>query len=651
MNAAPRSESRLPDWLVQNRNFMLLWAAYGISAFGDHLSEMALLKTGGGVARDDSTRLQALMTFCFFAPFVVCGPVAGWWADRFSRKWTMIAADLVRAAIVFSIPLYLALGFVQPRLASGAGAADFLVALPLALTGAFAAFFSPARQAMVPTLIRDDQLVRANAMINALGTIGGILSAWLGGILVDWALARRSDLHWNYWLDGLTFLLSAVLLLGIRMSRTRAVPHALATGLLTPIREGFEYVRTHRRIFQVILLATVFWATAGVVVSVVPAIVRDVFGGTFQDIGLYRGLLAAGLALGAALLTIIGAALPLPIGVLASVSGAGCWILVLAATVLWKWGRVPTALCLLMLGLHGAGILVSIMVVIQRFVPDGRRGRVFGVSDMTTMAAIVAATGVLGLPHIPHLDQHIPWLLALCGGGLLTATVLAWRIYRRGDPLPPASWLLWRLVWLYAGFWCRVRRVGPCTVPRTGPVLVAANHTSGVDPLVILGTCRTRLVSFVVEQRYYRVPLANWFMRQAACIPVNRENPGKSFLTASLRHLKAGGCLGIFPQGTYAAPDEPIPPAKAGIGTLALRTGAVVIPCHISGAAYRFNPFRSLFLRHRVRVRFGPPVDLSVFAGHERDPDAPQQASQRIMAAVWALADDPARHDSAAAAE
>ena len=105
MPSASTSQASLPGLLINNRNFVLVWAAYGISALGEHLSEMALLKERGGFDRDDITRVQALLTFGFFLPFVLIGPFAGWWADRFSRKWTMIGADLVRAGIMISLSI------------------------------------------------------------------------------------------------------------------------------------------------------------------------------------------------------------------------------------------------------------------------------------------------------------------------------------------------------------------------------------------------------------------------------------------------------------------------------------------------------------------------------------------------------------------
>jgi 1-acyl-sn-glycerol-3-phosphate acyltransferase len=145
------------------------------------------------------------------------------------------------------------------------------------------------------------------------------------------------------------------------------------------------------------------------------------------------------------------------------------------------------------------------------------------------------------------------------------------------------------------------------------------------------------VVSFIVEEKYYHRPVAGWFMRLARCVPVNRENPGKSFLASTLRLLKEDGCLGIFPQGTYVEPETEQPEAKSGVGILALRTGATVIPCHIGGTRYVYNPFLSLFHRHRVRIRYGPPIDLSAFRGRERDKDAPRQVTDLIMQSIRAL--------------
>ncbi len=631
----------LPAWLVQNRNFVLLWAAYGVAAVGDHLSEMALLKARGGMSRPDATRVQALITFGFFLPFVVLGPLAGWWSDRFSRKATMIVADLLRALLVFNLAaIVLRLErWLEPQHAQDAGAftasGDFAIVVPLAVVGALAAFFSPARQSMLPTLIRNDQLVRANALISALGTIGTIVSAVVGGYMVN-----TIGPVWNYRINALTFGLSALFVAGIAMSRTRAVPHPPMNGIWKPVTDGFRYVRTHRRAFQMILLGTVFWAAAGVVISVVPAIVQRLVGENYAAAGTFRGLIGVGLAVGATVMTILGPAMPIQIAVLGALGGAIFWTLLLNASYSFAWGVFANGLCLFGIGGAGAALLVTIMATLQRFVPDSRRGRVFGVSDMATMGAMVLATGALGLPRIPNLDRYIPFILLAVAVGFAAAAWFAWCEYRRGKPYPPILGVVWKLATFYARYWFNVQRVGPCTIPRQGPVIVAANHTAGIDPILVYATNPYRVIGFLVEKAYYNIPVAHWFQKMVGCIPVDRDKPGPSVISGMLRLLHDGGCLGIFPQGTFERPGENLG-GKSGIGMIALRSGAVVIPCHISGTRYYDSVLRSFFARQHVRVRYGKPVDLSPFRGKERDRQAQEQAADLIMQRIRELGEAP----------
>ena len=432
---SPFSE-QLTFWLVRNRNFVLLWAAYGVAAFGDHLSEIALLKERRAFDREDLTRVQALITFGFFLPFVLLGPLAGWWCDRFSRKGTMIVADLLRAALVFNLAAIVA-GLTR---ALPPAWGDHAIVLPLVAVGTLAAFFSPARQALLPTLIRSDQLVRANALISALGTIGGILSAVVGGYLV-----QRLGPQQNYHLNALTFVLSAACVAGIAMARTRAAPHPPLAGVWAPVRACLHYVRTHGRVGQLIGLATVYWAAAGVVISVIPAIARLYYGEDYSAAGTLRGVLVFGLACGAGAMTLLGPALSIPTTIRLGLGLAAVWLLGLAVTVVLKLGPradlgpVPAGVCLFGIGGAGAALLVTIMACLQRFVPDSRRGRVFGVADTCTMAAIVASTGLLGLPRFEQLDRYIPMLLGVTAAGMLLALVVAERQHRAWSRRPRST--------------------------------------------------------------------------------------------------------------------------------------------------------------------------------------------------------------------
>jgi 1-acyl-sn-glycerol-3-phosphate acyltransferase len=622
----PIDESRLPGWLMQNRNFVCLWAAYGVSALGDHLSEPALLTQLDAMNRDDFTRLQALMQFGFFAPFVLAAPFAGWWADRFSRKWTMIVSDLLRASVIFSL-----IWTVPALIRHGFG--DWSVVFPLAAVGLLAAFFSPARQALLPTLIRDDQIVRANAVMGALAPVASIV-----GYVTGASLAKNFNPELNYKLNAVGFVLSAVFVSTISLRWSRAVAHAPEPGLMTPIAAGFRYVWTHRRTLQVILLGGVFWAVAGALMSVLPVIVRDSVGGDMSDISIFRGILGIGMIAGAVIMTIFGPTVPIPLAVLASVTGGAFWLFVLAVFTSLKSGAFLTGFALFMIGVHGSGLLVTVNATLQRFVPDSRRGRVFGVSDMLLVGAMAASSAALGIPHFPSIDKWVVWIVIATGAGLLGAAVVAWRTYRASETgISPLLSIMIKLVDFYTAYWCRLQRVGPCTVPRHGPAIVAANHRAGIDPILILATSPHRKPSFVVEESYYRLPVMRSLMSLIDCIPVRRSRPGKSTIEACLRKLESGGVLGVFPQGGFETPNGEPREARAGVGMLALRSGAPVIPVFIGGQNYSESAAIGFLKRHSARVVYGKPVPLEDLMPHADEKSAQEEAAARIMAAIRAL--------------
>ncbi|HVP10344.1 MAG TPA: MFS transporter [Phycisphaerae bacterium] len=619
--------------IFSNRNFILLWAAYGVSALGDHLSEMGLLKLQDALdpAKTDTTRIKAVMIFVFMLPFFALGPVCGWIADRLPRKWIMIAADVVRAAIMVEM-LAILTGLHRWLLPAGPhGPLPLSVAiLPMLACGVFAALFSPARLSLLPTIVRPDQIVRANALTAGLGMIATIASALLGGYLVT-----RFEVVWNFRTDAATFVFSAFCLLLVRPPRGR---HASASshGSLAAIMAGFRYVRRHRRTGEIILTVTVFWTGAAVVSSIIPAMVKNVFGGTYWDIGLYQGLLGFGLVLGSVALTLLGPALRSELAISWSLKLAGLSGILMTLAVAFRWPASICAVGLVGLGFFGAGIQVSVNSMLQRIVPDHFRGRVFGVTDLCSMTGLLLASGLLGLPSWPDIDRHITWIMALTSFALLAVGVWTTRVrLRRGRFGPMVTF--WRnLVELHNRLVARVRRDGPCTVPLTGPVIVAANHNCSLDPLLLISTSPNRYPSFMVAREYTEIPVFGRLIGLIDCIPVNRTGIDTASVKAALRHLAAGGIIGLFPQGGIRPPGE-TGEIHEGIGMLALRSGAVVIPAHISGTHHSDSVVAPFFRPQRAVVRYGGPIDLSRWNGREKDRTAYGEAARYIMERIEAL--------------
>ena len=632
-----------PAGLLRNSNFILLWLAYGISAFGDHLSELGLMRELQVEQSGRQVQTQALMTFLFFAPFFACGWLAGTVADRLPRRIVMIAADLARAAIVLSLPLWVEWQ-VRSR-GETLGQGDLFVALlPLLALGVFASFFSPARQALLPQVVRQDQLVQANSISSGLGTIAAMLSNMVGGVLAG--ISPRL----NFMTDAATFVASAVLVGGIRVPSSRrgrtagketgtegdkekashgepgAPTDAAQESFGRMVVQGVRYVRMHRRVAELILLAAMFWTAAAVFTSVLPSVVFRRYHLDYAWLGGMRGTLAGGMLLGAILLTLLGDRIRSELVNLIAMVGAG------VSLIGFAWAdRVSVGMPLaILVGISGSMLLISVNTMLQRIVSNRWRGRVFGIADVATMAGLLAATGLLGLWPIRNLDGLVPQILTVLGILMVAMGIAMHRMQSRRLHLRPWQLLVWRINEFYCKWWLRAKRDGPCTVPPAGPAILAANHTSYVDPLVLYATGPQRLISFMVAKEYCDMPVLGRLLRGIGSVPTTRSGQDLPATREAIRQLHEGRLVGIFPQGRIELPDEQVE-ARGGIVLLALHSRVPVIPVHISGTRHSESAAWSFLRRHRVRIRYGKPIDLSAWYDKPLDKELRDQLGRIIL--------------------
>jgi len=139
-----------------------------------------------------------------------------------------------------------------------------------------------------------------------------------------------------------------------------------------------------------------------------------------------------------------------------------------------------------------------------------------------------------------------------------------------------------------------------------GPVIVAANHRSFLDPLV-MGSAVERRVTFMMTARYYDLPALNAFFRMSRCIVVDDlADKTMATLRDSLEVLEAGHVLGIFPEG-HISPDGRMRPAQPGMAWLARRSGAPVFPMWLGGTREALAKGDRRLHASRVVVRMGAP--------------------------------------------
>jgi 1-acyl-sn-glycerol-3-phosphate acyltransferase len=295
------------------------------------------------------------------------------------------------------------------------------------------------------------------------------------------------------------------------------------------------------------------------------------------------------------------------------------------------------AMAIVLAGVFGVAVMAAFDALLQRTVANRFRGRLFGVKDLVCTGALLLATGSLGLPTSFRVDRWIgPLLIGVSlTTGLAGAITLRVRL-KRGLDMPWLNFLRQANEFVCRAWW-RLEQVGPCTVPRTGPAIITANHRSVPDPALLQASVPYRVLSFLIAAEYTHLPIVRTIVRATQCIPVRRGTRDTSSTKEALRRLESGGVVAIFIEGGISPPNV-TPRPKDGVALLALRTGAPVIPAYIWGTRYSKGVFWGCLIRHRAKVRFGAPVDLSDLSGRERDRELVRLATQRIYSAIMSLA-------------
>lgn len=365
------------EGLWRNPDFLYLWTGQSISLLGSQVTALALPLTAVLVL--NATPLEmGILGAVQYAPFAIFSLVAGVWADRLPRRPILIASDIGRAMFLGLIPVAAVLGVLRLEHL-------YLVGF---LTGVLTVFFNVAYTSLLPTLVRTEQLVEADAKLQVTASSASIVGPGLGGAIVQVLSAPIAVV-----LDVLSFLVSAASLGLIRAPEKVSSANA-RRDLLREMREGLETVFRDRVLRALIATAVtgnffvhvhlagrVLYATDEL--GIEPALLGIVF--SLGSIGgLPAALVAAHLArrfgigptvLGAQLLAGIGALL-IPLA---------SHTLVMAVTLLVA-GMVVWGMSVMIYNINAVSLR-------QANTPDRLQGRVSG--TITTLAWGVGPFGAL----------------------------------------------------------------------------------------------------------------------------------------------------------------------------------------------------------------------------------------------------------------
>jgi 1-acyl-sn-glycerol-3-phosphate acyltransferase len=229
-------------------------------------------------------------------------------------------------------------------------------------------------------------------------------------------------------------------------------------------------------------------------------------------------------------------------------------------------------------------------------------------------------------------DFHVE--LAPAAGLIVSLGIVV--LYRQTAVLPLGLELLRKLAVVYLAFFKKFRSIHADYIPRSGPMILVANHTAVYDPVCLQVACRYRFIRFLEAREYYdQVPLTMIY-RALRVIPVNRTGNDTAGIRTAVRELSKNGCIGIFPEGRISD-DCQLHEGRQGVALLALMTNAVVVPAYIHGTRPFSGMMKDFLQFNQVTLQFGRPIRFDDLAGRHGNREARDIALKRIMEAISAL--------------
>ncbi len=370
--------------LALNGSFSALWTGQFISLFGDRIHQIALTFLVAGVT--DSPLAVAFVFVAATIPNLLLSPIAGTYVDRWNQRDVMIVSDLLRAALVLMIPI--------------AAAANIYLVYPFVfLITSISIFFRPARVAVLPRIVRRDELLTANSAMWAGETFADVIGYPLAGIFVAFL---GSALPLAFWFDAATYAASAMLIAtiavpAVKRRRSTDAAGATATSVLAEMREGFHFLRRDTVLFANTIQATFAQFAIGSLTALTPIFVRDVLAPpnvdpkaayAFLETAIGVGNLVGGFVIG-----LIGARLAKGRSVIAGyvMWGVTMILFALSGNLLVDFGI-----------LFGAGIanmvfVIPSQVLFQERTPADMIGRVVGFRFALVFGSMTLAMALGGL--------------------------------------------------------------------------------------------------------------------------------------------------------------------------------------------------------------------------------------------------------------
>jgi 1-acyl-sn-glycerol-3-phosphate acyltransferase len=191
---------------------------------------------------------------------------------------------------------------------------------------------------------------------------------------------------------------------------------------------------------------------------------------------------------------------------------------------------------------------------------------------------------------------------------------------------------LFRVFFRLCGSW---EVLGHEHVPEQGAVLIAPNHLSFLDP-PLMGCALKRPGWFMAKAELFKIPGLRWLITHMHAYPVKRGVADRAAMKRTLDFLKNGEIVCVFPEGTRSV-DGSLGPIEIGIGLLAVKSGAPIVPAGIRGTDRMLGRGAKRLHRAKIRVQFGPPIPVPPGAEGRAEREVYQAVTDQVRAAILAV--------------
>ena len=589
---------------------MPFFGTQALGAFNDNIFKNGLAAMlvfhGSQIAGLNTNQVVNLSAMVFILPFFLFSALFGQIADKYEKSVQIRRIKLFEIVIM----LLATLGF-------------WLNSLPLLLGVLFllgfqSTMFGPIKYGIIPQVLDRRELVGGNALVE-MGTFVAILAGTIAGPLL-----MGIDSDWPVWISGAA-LLTAVG--GYLVSRGIPVAPAVAPDLkinwnfVTETIRNIRFIKENRIVLNSVLGISWFWFFGATFLVQIPSFSENVLGGDEKLMSMLLAMFIIGISIGSLLcerlsggqveiglvplgamgLTVFGIdmyfASPAEPAVYATLSSF------FAVAANWR-----IVFDLGMIGVFAGLFIVPLYSLVQQNTVPSHRSRVIAGNNILN-ALFMVISAIIAMLLLGSAGFTIPELFLFTAILNLVVTMYIFTVV--------PEFLMRFLVWLLIHTIYRLEVTGMENIPASGAVIVAANHVSFVDPLIVGGVIR-RPVRFVMDHRIYRLPVLRFIFKTGKAIPIAARQENEQILEQAYQHIHAaiegGHVLGIFPEGRITSDGE-INAFKKGVEKIVNEQAVTVVPmalCNLWGSLFsRRDPLhkrRPYKFRAQIELRIGRPI-------------------------------------------